>query len=105
MMFCFVVYTQNLPSEKIRTPGTDTSADVTQPPEAEKKYTIGWSVYNSSYEFFQQAPGMERLFLLVKQVSKTESGLALFSTPRLERTMALFKEWSTFNANRITEFS
>lgn len=52
MMFCFVVYTQNLPSDKIRTTGTDTLAGVTQPPEAEKKYTIGWSVYNSSYEFF-----------------------------------------------------
>lgn len=52
MMFCFVVYNQNLSTGKIQPVVTDLPAGISQPPEAEKVYTIGWSVYNNSYEFF-----------------------------------------------------
>ncbi len=52
MMFCFIVYNKNIFSESNQTAGPGTAATVTEPPATERNYTIGWSVYNSSHEFF-----------------------------------------------------
>lgn len=52
-MFFFIAYNQNISAGRKQTTGLDTANGVTFSQETEKKYTIGWSVYDSDYEFFQ----------------------------------------------------
>jgi ribose transport system substrate-binding protein len=55
LVFCFIVYSQDISSERVKTTWQDTAVTATESPTPApaKKYTIGWSVYNSSYEFFR----------------------------------------------------
>ncbi|MGB8451379.1 MAG: substrate-binding domain-containing protein [Anaerocolumna sp.] len=52
LLFCFVTYNQSITSEKRQTSNTGTMV-TPEPTTAEKNFTIGWSVYNSAYEFFK----------------------------------------------------
>lgn len=53
MVFFFVVYNQNTSSEKSQTANTRNMVTTPTPTGTERTYTIGWSVYNSAYEFFK----------------------------------------------------
>lgn len=52
LVFCFIVYNQNISTRGNQTAGQGIIEPVTQAPAPERKFTIGWSVYNSSFEFF-----------------------------------------------------
>ncbi len=53
MIFYFVRYNQKTSSEESKPASTIALGTVTEAPVREENFTIGWSVYNSSYEFFR----------------------------------------------------
>ena len=52
MMFAFVACNGSKSSQGTKTTSTETNKGATEDTTIEKKYTIGWSVYNSAYEYF-----------------------------------------------------
>lgn len=52
MMLCFIFYSQSTSPVNIQPANTNTVNDITKSPDEDRKYTIGWSVYDNDYEFF-----------------------------------------------------